>query len=133
MRSILTSRTSAIDLPDSLYIFDLSYHNAKRYTHKPLQTPDSIRVLELYQERPAQNFRAEYSRYTERIPNEFRCSVRGYFVRLEQPFYRMLSLRCRKRHGLVYHGEPEFCASGATLSRSEPSHLGGRYLHQPVG
>ena len=47
MRSILTSRASDLDISDSLFIFDLTYHNVKRHTHKPLQTPDSIRVLEL--------------------------------------------------------------------------------------
>jgi len=36
-----------IDISDSVDIFDLVYPGAKRYLHKPLQTPDSIRVLEL--------------------------------------------------------------------------------------
>jgi len=36
-----------IDVSDSVDIFDLIYPGARRYLHKPLQTPDSIRVLEL--------------------------------------------------------------------------------------
>ncbi|KAH6868095.1 heterokaryon incompatibility protein-domain-containing protein [Alternaria rosae] len=47
LRSIATPRTSDIDISNPLDIFDLIDHNVKRYTHKPLQTRDSIRVLEL--------------------------------------------------------------------------------------
>ena len=36
-----------IDVSDSDDIFDIIYPNAKRHIHKPLQTPNSIRVLEL--------------------------------------------------------------------------------------